>query len=201
MLMSWCAMWGAILVMMPMKVARHIQKVWTHCSLSQVTRPRTSAQQFGGGVRAPRHPWHPGWTCPCQLLGSHWSSLGLLVGMVFVGGHTWDIWLLAWGQEPASPGDQLSHHVQMAMHHVPQPSLRVVIGDKDDTPQLLVLYAWAWVLGSHGGVGVDWDTEAHAVHQRGHSLWGSSGSLKAGHRGSSAVRWQRVGGMVAPSQQ
>lgn len=76
----------------------------------------------------------------------------------------------------------------MGMCNVPQPLLRVTQGDKKDVPQLLGLWAWACILGLHGGV-QGGKTDVHAVNKRGYSHWFSSGSLWAEQEGRATVRW------------
>lgn len=83
-------------------------------------------------------------------------------------------------QEATSHGDQLPHSFQMAVHYVPQPPLRVMQGDKEAIPQLPGLHAWAWAVGLHGKMWVNQRMEACALHNGGHSLWGSSQGIAEG---------------------
>lgn len=84
-----------------------------------------------------------------------------------VGGPAWDVWLLAWGHKAKSSGDQL-------LYDVPQPRAT------SRTHHSSWVSACGRAVGFHGRVQTGWGTEAHAVHDGGHLLWGFSGSLILG---------------------
>lgn len=65
-------------------------------------------------------PWHPGWPHPYQPLGSHQSTSGHLAD---AGCGRWshlELQPVDSGTGVVSHGDQLPHHVQMAMYNVLQ---------------------------------------------------------------------------------
>lgn len=92
-----------------------------------------------------------------------WARLHLDV----MSGPTQTVQLLSCGYKAMYHGDQLPAHVQVGVHYVPQPPMRVVHGNKQGTLQLLHLRAWAWMAGYHCRVQAGWDMEAHATHDRG----------------------------------
>ncbi|KYO46908.1 hypothetical protein Y1Q_0014483 [Alligator mississippiensis] len=100
MLMSWHMMWGASWVMMFMRVAHYTQKVWIHCSPSQV--PRTILLLLVGVGTVLEHPGIHG--IPSGLILTSYVKVGGSVQdarqvQSTVGAPTQDIWLLAQGHE------------------------------------------------------------------------------------------------------